>query len=103
MAVASLVLGIVSLVIGAIFPYLGIYGAIAGVVGIVLAVLAKKKGEKKGMATAGLVCSIIGLVLCVVLYIACAAAAAPANDLLQNPELQDTLSGLAEAMENSAG
>lgn len=63
MAVASLVLGIISLVIG-IFSAgsLGWLGAILAVVGIILGALGRKNLEKKGMATAGLVCSIIGVI-----------------------------------------
>jgi len=74
MGVASLVLGIISLVIG-IFSsgLLGWLGAILAVIGIILGALGKKNPENKGIATAGLVCSIIGLVLCLILYIACAA------------------------------
>ena len=47
-----------------------------GIVGIVLGALARKNPDKKGMATAGLVCSIIGTVLCLILYIACVGCAA---------------------------
>lgn len=74
MGVASLVLGIISLLFG-IFSggLLGWVGAIIAIVGIILGALGKKNTEKKGLATAGLVCSIIGLVLCLILYIACAA------------------------------
>ena len=63
MAVASLVLGIISLVIG-IFSAgsLGWLGAILAGVGIILGALGRKNPEKKGMATAGLVCSIIGVI-----------------------------------------
>ena len=63
MAVASVVLGIISLVIG-IFSAgsLGWLGAILAVVGIILGALGRKNPEKKGMATAGLVCSIIGVI-----------------------------------------
>ncbi len=75
MSVASMVLGIVSLVI----PYGGLATAI---VGLVLGVMGKKKnaevGAPAGMATAGIVCSIIGLagsVLLVVLCSVCASAA----------------------------
>lgn len=74
MGVASLVLGIISLVIGVFSSgLLGWLGAILAVVGIVLGALGKKNPEKSGIATAGLVCSIIGLVLCLILYVACAA------------------------------
>ena len=74
MGVASLVLGIIALLIG-IFSsgLLGWLGAIVAIIGIVLGALGRKNPEAKGLATAGLVCSIIGLILCLILYIACAA------------------------------
>ncbi|CAN2326312.1 DUF4190 domain-containing protein [Fusobacterium sp. oral taxon C10] len=71
MAIASLVLGIVSLVLS--FFGLGIISVFTAIVGIILGVLGRKDPEKKGMATAGLVCSIIALVLGVIMWIACAA------------------------------
>ncbi|MGN0389751.1 MAG: hypothetical protein ACI4L2_02970 [Wujia sp.] len=74
MGVASLVLGIISIVIGVFSSGLfGWLGAILAIIGVILGALGKKNPEKKGIATAGFVCSIIGLVLCLLLYIACAA------------------------------
>ncbi len=75
MAVGSLVLGIISLVF-AVFG--GIFGgsfvaAICGIIGIILGALGKKDPAKAGMATAGLVMSIIGTVLGCIVWIACAA------------------------------
>lgn len=57
-SVLSLIMGILSLV----FCCCSIVGIIPGIVGIILANKAKKNGETSGMATAGLVCSIIGIV-----------------------------------------
>ncbi len=72
MGVASLVLGIISIIIGVFSAGLfGWLGAILGIIGIILGALGKKDPTKKGVATAGLVCSIIGLVLSLLLYIAC--------------------------------
>lgn len=71
MAVASMVLGIVSVV----FSFIGglnLVGLIVGIVGLVLGILAKKKAPS-GMATAGIVLSIIGIILTAVVLIACAA------------------------------
>lgn len=66
MAIASLVLGIVSLVFACvsfsvILGWLSIVALIMGIVGIVLAGVAKSKG-KSGSATAGLVLSILSTI-----------------------------------------
>ena len=71
MGVASLVLGILSVILADVFSGFGWLAAILGLVGIILASVAKKK-DPDGMATAGLVLSIIGLVLGLLMYVACA-------------------------------
>ena len=74
MGVASLVLGIISILIGLFTSGLfGWVGAILAILGIILGAMGRKDPDKKGLATAGLVCSIIGLVICLITYIACAA------------------------------
>ncbi len=74
MSVASLVLGIISLVI-AFFSVgtLGWLGIIFGIIGIILGCIGRKKlpEDKKGLATAGFVCSIVGTVMCAVMFLAC--------------------------------
>jgi energy-converting hydrogenase Eha subunit C len=69
MGIAGLVLGILS-AIGGWIPFVNYIAWIFGVVGIVLSALAKKKGKAEnqptGIATAGLVLSIIGLALSVI-------------------------------------
>lgn len=75
MAVASLILGIIALlssVVGGIFS-LGWLGSVCGIVAIILGAIARKKGQKKGMATTGLVFGIISLVWGVVATIVCLA------------------------------
>lgn len=82
MAIASLVLGIISIIIGLISAgSLGWLGAIIGIIGIILGALGKKNvpEEKKGIATAGLVCSIIGTALGLLLYVACVACLSAAS------------------------
>ena len=71
MAVASLVLGICALV----FPFIGLgwLSMLLGIVGIILGALGKKNPEKKGMATAGIVMSIIAVALGLISWIACVA------------------------------
>ena len=72
MAVASLVLGILAIVFS-FFGGVNLLGAVMGIIGIILGALSRKDESKKGMGTAGLVCSIIGTILCLIFYIACAA------------------------------
>lgn len=72
MGVASLVLGIISVVLAVLFSGFGWLAAILGLIGIVLGTSARKKGQD-GVATAGLVLSIIGLILGLLMYVACAA------------------------------
>ncbi|MBU4541940.1 hypothetical protein [uncultured Acetobacterium sp.] len=76
-AIASLVLGIVSLV-SIWFSYFTIIGIICAVIGLIFAIQIRKAGEMEGfkpnsMATAGLVLNIIGLALCALVLIACVA------------------------------
>ena len=68
MAIAGLVLGIVSVVFAFIYTWIGL---IAGVIAIVLSVKGRKIEVKKGMATAGLVLGIIGTSISGI-FIACA-------------------------------
>ena len=73
MAIASLVLGIISIVLalfGAGFQWVGI---LLGIAGIVLGVLGKKEPEQAGLAKAGMICSIVGTALSLLIYIACVA------------------------------
>ena len=65
MAVVSLILGIISIVLCCIW-YISL---IAGVVSIVLAILYNKNNGRNGMSTAGLVCSIIGIILAIAIIV----------------------------------
>lgn len=78
LATASLVLGILSLILF-MFPF------IPSILAIIFGGVAKSKGNKSGMATAGLVCGIISLVfwvLLIVLSISAASFAASASEFL---------------------
>ncbi len=66
MAVASMILGIVSIVLSCIW-YISVPAAI---VGLILGIMHNKKNAKNGMATAGIVCSVIGLILMVIMLLA---------------------------------
>ena len=64
-AVASLVLGIVSVVL-CCCTWVGI---VCGIVGLVLSILARKAGNTETICKAGLILSIIGLALSIILLI----------------------------------
>lgn len=63
-SIASLVLGIISIV-GACMWYIG---AICGILAIITGVIGIRKTQSKS-AKAGLVCGIVGLAICAVLYV----------------------------------
>lgn len=75
MGVASLILGIISLLIsiGAGVTGMGWIGSICGIIAIILGAVARKKPEQKGTATGGLVCGIISLAWGIIATIACVA------------------------------
>lgn len=60
LAVASMVLGIISVVLGCCVPVITFFTAVLGI--IFGAIALKKKSLGKGMAIAGLICSIISLI-----------------------------------------
>ena len=78
-ATGSMVVGIISLVM-VFFPFANILSVILGIIGIALAMQARNRGYIGGKATAGLVMSIIGLVLGGLFFAVCmctACAVAP--------------------------
>jgi len=63
-------------VIGFFISSAGWLGALIAIIGIVLGASARKKyDEQYKIATAGMVCSIIGIVINLIFYIACVACA----------------------------
>ena len=73
-AVASLVLGIIAVVLW-FFGYTSIVSVILGIVGPVCAGNAKKAGFMGGLRTAGFVLSLIGLIGGGIAFVACVACA----------------------------
>ena len=72
MGIAALILGIVS--IASNFVGVGMpVGVICGLVGIVLGAIGRKNPDTRGLATGGLVCSIIGFVWSIIFIVGCAA------------------------------
>ncbi len=103
LSIIGLVLGILSLVL-AWFVYLNILGIVLGVVGIVLSVKGKKQateaGVPTGMATAGLVLSIIGAALSLVGFFTCTICAICVTNTASQytNELNDLLSAYGSAL-----
>ncbi|MGM9680424.1 MAG: hypothetical protein ACI3XR_02855 [Eubacteriales bacterium] len=74
MAIAGMVLGIISCVI-AWFAWINILGLITGIIGLILAVKGRKQlksaGAPTGIGTAGLVLAVIGTVLAGIGFLSC--------------------------------
>jgi len=68
MAIASLVLGIISCVFSFCGVWVALIGLVCGIVAIITAVKGRKLQTKRGLATAGLVLGIIGTSLCGLLF-----------------------------------
>lgn len=75
-AVASLVLGIIGLVIALLFGVLiAPVGLVLGIIGLVLASKAKTEGFNGGMRTAGFVLSLLAVIFGAISFVACVACA----------------------------
>jgi len=74
LAIASMVIGIASLVIGLVLSccfggFTAVVPFITSIPGIILGIIGLKKGQSKGMCVAGIICSAIALVFSVVMFI----------------------------------
>ncbi|MBQ4109472.1 MAG: DUF4190 domain-containing protein [Clostridia bacterium] len=80
MAAASLVLGICSLV----FPFIGLgwVSTLLGIIGIILGAIGRNNPDKQGMATAGIVMSIISVAIGLLSWFACASCLGGISGLL---------------------
>ncbi len=102
MAIASLILGIVSVVFSYVLICVPIVGQIIplilGIVAIVLGAMSMKKfPEQKGMAIAGLILGIIGTISGLIMLITCGIVGAAANKAVGGiKNLSDEMEGLLE-------
>lgn len=102
LSVAGLVLGIIA-VLGCWIPYGNTIMLILGIVGIVLAVKGRKQaiaaGAPTGMATAGLVLSIIGTVIAGIGFLSCTLCVVCfSNAVASDSDLADALNSLANEL-----
>lgn len=98
-SIAALVLGIVAIVL-AWFYMVNIAALICGVVGIVLATMGRKKakevGAPTGMGTAGLVLSIIGLVIAAIGFFTCTVCVCACAEATGLNDLNDAVNSLED-------
>lgn len=74
MAIAALVLGIISIILGLFLGgILGWLCLIVSIAGIILGAMGRNDEQQKSLATAGLVMSIVGMALGVVEMVVCSA------------------------------
>jgi predicted PurR-regulated permease PerM len=102
LGIAGMVLGIVATVMSFI-PCIGMGGIVLAVVGVILSAIslnqAGKAGAPRGMAWAGLICSILAIVICILWVMVVGSVAKQAVDaakMMQDPVMQDSISKAIE-------
>lgn len=99
LGIAGMILGIVAIVVSFI-PCFGWWAMVLAVVGLVLSAIsmshAKKAGASRGMAIAGLICSIIAIIIVIVWITLFAKGIDMAKDALEQSGAMDSL---AKAMD----
>lgn len=105
LAIAGLIFGIAACVC-CWAGYGAIAGIVCGIVGLILSIKAKKSyteiGQKSGMATIGMVLSIVGLALSVIMLIACVICAAAVSTGIQNGDITiDQLNSALDELSSS--
>ena len=71
-AIASLVLGIISVVLW-FFGYSSILSVVLGILGVVMASKSKEEGYDENIRTAGFILSVIGIIGGAIFFVACVA------------------------------
>lgn len=97
MAIASLVLGIISLVIAVFGGIASWVGSVCGILAIIFGVVGKKNLERKSMSSAGLTMGIISLCWGVISTVACIACIG-ATGVVTIPELLESVNGAADVI-----
>ncbi|MCR4962818.1 MAG: DUF4190 domain-containing protein [Firmicutes bacterium] len=87
-AIASMVLGIISIVLW-FFGFTAIISVILGIIGLILAGKSKKAGYHDGIRTAGFVLSLIGLIGGAVFFVSCVACTALFHQTASNIDLSN--------------
>jgi len=100
---AGLIVGLVALLIS-IIPCLGMWGAVPAIAGIILSAIsmsqAGKEGASKGLATGGLICSIVAFLIAAYwIYVWMFVANAASSEILNSINKMGVLDSLNKAME----
>jgi hypothetical protein len=103
LGIAGLVLGILAAIVSFV-PCLGMYAMFPGIIGLVLSIIsiiqANKAGAAKGMAIAGLVCSIVGIAIAGWQYSKLAAVGEELKETLENLDTAKLRQEMNQAIEN---
>ncbi len=87
LAIAGMILGIISILGSCIF---GIYGLLSGIVGLIVSILSRKH-SKSGMGVAGIVCSIIGILLSILMLLMAGMFQVIIEEMMKDPMYQEML------------
>ncbi|HRG01037.1 MAG: DUF4190 domain-containing protein [Bacteroidia bacterium] len=109
LGIAGLVLGILAAVVSFV-PCLGMYAMFPGIIGLVLSIIsivqANKAGAAKGMAIAGLVCSLVGIAIAGWQYSKLKAVGEELKETLENidtaklrQEMESAIQQVADSLE----
>ncbi|MBN2161248.1 MAG: hypothetical protein JW807_17805 [Spirochaetes bacterium] len=101
MAIASLVLGIISIMFAFTGPF-SFIGIILGVIGIVLGAIARKKEPDNTLSTGGLVTSIVGCAIALVFNLACIACISGGkkafDEVSKDPQIRKSFDDFTKGM-----
>lgn len=103
MGVASLVLGILALVIAWV-PCVGVYALVFSILGVILGLCgmsaAKKTGQGKGISIAGFVCNAIATAIAIWWFLGVGAAVSAGAEAIKEVSESETAKNLSEVGKN---
>ena len=103
LGIAGLVLGILAAIISFV-PCLGMYAVFPGIIGLILSIIsiiqANKAGAAKGMAIAGLICSIVGSSLAIWQYTKLKSGLDELKENMENIDTAKLREQINESMQN---
>jgi len=89
LAIAALIVGIVSLVF--CWPFFGVIGIAGGIVAVILGIIALRKAQSKGMSLTGIITGAVAIVGGIIWLILSIAVIGVASEIANDPDLQQQL------------